>query len=105
MVHFSLGWLDSGVINVQQDISILMRTTQMAVQSAGVMVSQTLALVVTSSGKRGKSTSALNVIHGITEIKTKAFTHLKLAQGPKEKLSIQHYPYSVQRKWCPIAHG
>ena len=105
MVHFSLGWLDSGVINVQQDISILMRTTQMAVQSAGVMVSQTLALVVTSSGKRGKSTSALNVIHGITEIKTKAFTHLKLAQGPKEKLSIQHYPYSLQRKWCPIAHG
>lgn len=92
MVHFSLGWLDSDVINVQQDISILMRTTQTAVQSAGVMVSQTLALVVTSFGKRGKSTSALNVIHGITEIKTKAFTHLKLAQGPKEKLSIQHYP-------------
>lgn len=92
MVHFSLGWLDSGVINVQQDISILMRTTQTAVQSAGVMVSRTLALVVTSSGKGGKSTSALNVIHGITVIKTKAFTHLKLAQGPKEKLSIQHYP-------------
>lgn len=56
MVHFSLGWLDSGVINVQQGISILMRTIQMAVQSAGVMVSRTLALVVTSSGKGGKST-------------------------------------------------
>ena len=55
MVHFSPGWLESGVINVQQDISILMRTTQMAVQSAGVMVSLTLASVVTSSGKRGKS--------------------------------------------------
>lgn len=92
MVHFSLGWLDSGVINVQQDISVLMQTTPMAAQSAGVMVSRTLALVVTSSGKGGKSTSALNVIHGITVIKTKAFTHLKLAQGPKEKLSIQHYP-------------
>lgn len=44
------------MINVQQGISILMRTIQMAVQSAGVMVSRTLALVVTSSGKGGKST-------------------------------------------------
>lgn len=59
MVHFSLGWLDSGVINVQQDISILMQTTQMAVQSAGVMVSRTLALVVTNSGKRGNQLQLL----------------------------------------------
>ena len=55
MVHFSPEWLESGVINVQQDISILKRTTQMAVRSAGVMVCLTLASVVTSSGKRGKS--------------------------------------------------